>query len=87
MFGTRYHEINEFRTDPDVNDAIVNNSNDFIGLNSRTGSEVGDQPTFAATNLNQVFKEVKMSTCSKRIPVQFMDSSAVHGAEGPIAKP
>ena len=87
VVGTLYHEINEFRTDPDVNDAIVNNSNDFLGWNSRTGREVGDQPIFAATNLNQVFKEVKAATGSKRIPVQFMYSNAVHGAEGPIAKP
>jgi len=34
-----------------------------------------------------VFKEVKASTGSKRLPVQFMYSNAVHGAEGPIAKP
>ena len=87
VVGTLYHEINEFRTDPDVNDAIVHNSNDFLGWNSRTGREVGDQPIFAATHLNQVFKEVKASTGSKRIPVQFMYSNAVHGAEGPIAKP
>ena len=87
VVGTLYHELNEFRTDPDVNDAIVNNSNDFLGWNSRTGREVGDQPIFAATDLNQVFKEVKASTGSKRIPVQFMYSNAVHGAEGPIAKP
>ena len=87
VVGTLYHEINEFRTDPDVNDAIINNSNDFLGWNSRSGREVGDQPIFAATNLNQVFKEVKASTGSKRLPVQFMYSNAVHGAEGPIAKP
>lgn len=87
VVGTLYHELNEFRTDPDVNDAIVNNSNDFLGWTSRSGREVGDQPIFVATNLNQVFKEVKASTGSKRIPVQFMFSNAVHGAEGPIAKP
>lgn len=87
VVGTLYHEINEFRTDPDVNDAIVNNSNDFLGWNSRSGREVSDQPIFAATNLNQVFKEVKTTTGSKRIPVQFMYSNAVHGAEGPINKP
>jgi hypothetical protein len=87
VVGTLYHEINEFRTDADVNDAIQNNSNDFLGWTSRRGQEVGDQPIFAATNLNQVFKEVKASTSSKRIPVQFMFSNAVHGAEGPISSP
>jgi hypothetical protein len=87
VVATLYHEINEFRTDPDVNDAIINNSNDFLGWNARTGREVGDQPIFAATNLNQVFQEVKASTGRKRIPVQFMYSNAVHGPEGPINKP
>ena len=87
VVGTLYHEINEFRTDPDVNDAIEKNDGDFLGWNSRSGREVGDQPIFAANNLNQVFKEVKASTGKKRIPVQFMYSNAVHGAEGPIEKP
>lgn len=87
VVGTLYHEINEFRTDADVNDAIEKNSNDFLGWNSRSGHEVGDQPIFAATNLSQVFKEVKAATSAKRIPVQFMYSNAVHGAEGPISQP
>jgi hypothetical protein len=87
VVGTLYHEINEFRTDADVNDAIQHNSNDFLGWTSRRGQEVGDQPIFAATNLNQVFKEVKAATSSRRIPVQFMYSNAVHGAEGPISSP
>ena len=87
VVGTLYHEINEFRTDADVNDAIEKNSNDFLGWTSRSGREVGDQPIFAATNLSQVFKEVKAATSAKRIPVQFMYSNAVHGAEGPIPQP
>ena len=87
VVGTLYHEINEFRTDPDVNDAIEKNDNDFIGWNSRRGHEIGDQPIFVATNLNQVFKEVRTANGKRRIPVQFMFSNAVHGAEGPIAKP
>lgn len=86
VVGTLYHELNEFRTDPDVNDAIVQNNSDFLGWNSRSGREVGDQPIFAASNLNLVFKEIKVSSGTKRIPVQFMYSNAVHGAEGPIAK-
>lgn len=87
VVGTLYHEINEFRTDADVNDAIEKNSNDFLGWTSRRGHEVGDQPIFVATNLNQVFKEVRASSGTRRIPVQFLFSNAVHGAEGPIAHP
>jgi hypothetical protein len=87
VVGTLYHEINEFRTDADVNDAIAQNSNDFLGWTSRSGREVGDQPIFAASSLDLVFKEVQAATGKKRIPVQFMYSNAVHGAEGPISKP
>ena len=86
IVGTLYHEINEFRTDADVDDAIQNNSNDFLGWNSRNGHEVGDQPIFAAAHLKQVFKEVQTAG-KKRIPIQLMYSNAVHGAEGPIAEP
>lgn len=90
VVGTLYHEINEFRTDADVNDAIVRQDDDFLGWMSRSGSEVGDQPIFAAGdagNLRLVFKEVQDPPRPRRVPVQFMYSNAVHGAEGPIAQP
>ena len=90
VVGTLYHEINEFRTDADVNDAIVHQDDDFLGWMSRSGSEVGDQPIFAAGDagdLRLVFKEVQDPPRSKRVPVQFLYSNAVHGAEGPIAQP
>lgn len=89
VVGTFYHELNEFRTDADVDDAINNNNNDHLGWMSRDGEEIGDQPIFAAGNdLARVFKEVK-ATGSKKIllPVQFLYSNFVHGAEGPLAKP
>ena len=87
VVGTLYHELNEFRTDPDVLDAINNGSNDFLGWTSRTGRECGDQPIFVADPLNLVFKEVSTGNTNKRVPVQFMYSNAVHGAEGPIDEP
>ena len=88
VVGTLYHEINEFRTDADVNDAIEHNSNDFLGWNSRSGSEIGDQPIFAASSdLRLVFQEISAPRSRIKIPVQFLYSNAVHGAEGPIAKP
>src|SRR5258708_5687988 len=87
VVGTLYHEINEFRTDADVNDAIEKDNNDFLGWSSRAGHEVGDQPIFAAADLKQVFKEVKAAVARKRIPVQFMDCNSVHGAEVLIARP
>jgi hypothetical protein len=50
---------------------------------SRSGRECGDQPIFVADPLSEVFKQVG----SKKVPVQFMFSNAVHGAEGPISAP
>ena len=85
VVATLYHELNEFRTDADVNDAIKEHSNDFLGWSSRSGRECGDQPIFAASSLDLVFKEVLAR--KKKVPVQFMYSNAVHGAEGPIATP
>lgn len=86
VVATLYHEDCEFRTDPDVSDAIANRSNDFLGWTSRTGREVGDQPIEAAGDLRQIFQEVA-DTGRTRIPVQFMYSNVVHGAEGPLARP
>jgi hypothetical protein len=85
VVGTLYHELNEFRTDPDVNDAIKTGNNDFLGWTSRRGHECGDQPIFVASSLDIVFREVLSG--GKKTPVQFMFSNAVHGAEGPIAAP
>ena len=83
VVGTLYHELNEFRTDADVNDAIQAGDDDFLGWTSRHGHECGDQPITVADPLTEVFKLVGV----KKTPVQFMFSNAVHGAEGPISNP
>ena len=59
--ATLCHELNEFRTDADVKDAIESADNDFLGWMSRQGRECGDQPIFVATSLSQVFQEVMAS--------------------------
>ena len=87
VVATLYHELNEFRTDADVNDAIQTGSNDFLGWMSRFGQECGDQPIATAAALSQVFKEVTVAGSTRRSPIQFMFSNAVHGAEGPIDQP
>jgi hypothetical protein len=90
VVGTLYHEINEFRTDADVRDAIATGNDDgVLGWMGAQG-EVGDQPIAIAGQLGQlqrVFQEVQSSTGSRRVPVQFLYSNAVHGAEGPIDAP
>ena len=55
VVATLYHEINEFRTDADVNDAIQTGNNDALGWTSRRGQECGDQPIFVASPLSLVF--------------------------------
>jgi hypothetical protein len=87
VVGTLYHEINEFRTDADVRDAIQTGNNDLLGWMSRSGRECGDQPIVAARSLSLIFQEVAVAKSGKRVPVQFLYSNAVHGAEGPIDSP
>jgi hypothetical protein len=87
VVGTLYHELNEYRTDADVKDAIESGENRFLGWMSAQGQEIGDQPIAVAEALSLVFKEVLASTGGKRLPVQLLYSNAVHGAEGPIDQP
>ena len=89
VVGTLYHEMNEFRTDADVGEAIRKNDDSLLGWMGAQG-EIGDQPINAAGeagNLSMVFQEILSSTGGGRVPVQFLYSNAVHGAEGPIDQP
>ncbi|HEX7425382.1 MAG TPA: hypothetical protein VF311_16060 [Terriglobales bacterium] len=92
VVATFYHELNEARTDADVEDAIragnSPNANSFLGWVSDQGEEVGDFPVSeAGGNLTEVFQEVELTDNSGTVPVQFMYSDAAHGPEGPIAQP
>ena len=89
--ATFYHELNEARTDPDVEDAI-NAGNDpaavnFLGWVSAQGEECGDFPVSEAQPLSLVFQEVALTDGSGTVPVQFMYSNAVQGPEGPVDHP
>jgi len=92
VVATFYHELNEVRTDPDVEDAI-NAGNDpaatrFLGWVSQQGEECGDFPIFEAEpNLGLVMQEVALTDGRGSVPVQFQYSNAVHGPEGPIPAP
>ena len=92
VVATFYHELNEARTDADVEDAIragnAPNANSFLGWISDQGEEIGDYPVSeAGGNLTEVFQEVELTDNSGTVPVQFMYSDTVHGPEGPIANP
>ncbi len=85
--ATAYHELQEARTDPDVDDAIQTGQERYLGWTSDRGQEIADFPVEAAQQLSQVFTEVTLTDGSDKVPVQLLYSNAVHGPEGPIAKP
>jgi hypothetical protein len=91
VVATFYHELNEARTDVDVEDAIRAgndpNAAKFLGWASQQGMECGDLPVFEANPLTLVFQEVPLADGSGTVPIQFMYSNAVHAPEGPIAEP
>ncbi len=99
VVATYYHELNEVRTDPDVEDA-TNVDESRLGwysdgpdiLGNHASGEIGDFPIdeaniFAARDLSTVFKEVSLTNGTGTVPIQLQYSNAVHGPEGPIAKP
>jgi hypothetical protein len=91
VVATFYHELNEARTDADVEDAIKAGNDPsavrFLGWTSRQGEECGDFPVFEANPLTLVFQEVPLTNGNGTVPIQFQYSNAVHGPEGPISHP
>jgi hypothetical protein len=91
VVATFYHELNEARTDADVEDAIKAGNDPtatkFLGWTSRQGEECGDFPVSEANPLTQVFQEVLLTNGNGRVPVQFQYSNAVRGPEGSIPSP
>ena len=91
VVATFYHELNEARTDADVEDAIRAGNDPsavkFLGWTSKQGEECGDFPVFEANPLTQVFQEVKLTNSSETVPVQFQYSDHALGPEGPLKMP
>jgi hypothetical protein len=92
VVATLYHELNEARTDADVEDAIRAgndpNAVKFLGWMSKQGEECGDFPVFeVGADLSKVFQEVSLTGGMGIVPVQFQYSNAVHGPEGPVPAP
>jgi hypothetical protein len=90
--ATLYHELQETRTDPDVEDAIREGSapdaDRLLGWYSPRGGEIGDIPMAeAGGDLGSVMKEVPLADGSGTVPIQLMWSNAVGGPEGPITTP
>jgi hypothetical protein len=90
--ATLYHELQETRTDPDVEDAIRAGSSPdaerMLGWYSPRGGEIGDIPMAeSGGRLDLVMKEVPLADGSGTVPIQLMWSNAVGGPEGPITRP
>jgi len=82
--ATLYHELNEARTDPDVEEAIRTGKLAWIGWNSNHGEEIGDFPIRAAgSDLTSVFRKVPVDGPPGVAPIQLMWSNRIHGAEHP----
>lgn len=89
VVATFYHELNEARTDSDIEDAIRAgndpSADNLLGWTSRQGYEVGDEPVFEASgDLSLVFQEVAVGGGISTAPIQLMWSNRVHGPEGPV---
>jgi len=89
--ATLYHELQEARTDPDVEDAIRAGATPagehLLGWYSPRAGEIGDIPLAVATDLPLVLREVPLADGSGSVPIQLMWSNAVGGPEGPINRP
>ena len=87
VVATLYHELNEVRTDPDVEESNRTNDDKLLGWYSpaRDGGEIGDIPmNEAGPNLHSVMVEVGLAS-GKSAPIQLMWSNAVGGPQGPFA--
>jgi hypothetical protein len=85
VVATFYHELNEARTDPDVEDVNATGNGQLLGWYSSTGQgEIGDLPINACGgNLNLVFKEVQRTDGAGQVPIQLMWSNR---SDGPAAQ-
>jgi len=83
VVATFYHELNEARTDPDVEDAARSNDFSKLGWYSLDGrGEIGDLPIneleAQGRDIKTVFKEVPLTDGAGKVPVQLQWSNAVH---------
>lgn len=88
--ATFYHELNEARTDPDVEDAAsaASGGEHYLGWYSLKDGEIGDIPMDeAGANLSAVMTEVPLADGSGNVPIQLMWSNAAGAPQGPVDHP
>lgn len=84
VVATLYHELNEARTDADVEQVNATGNDDLLGWYSQTGGEVGDIPIeLAGNDLQLVFVEETLQN-GQIAPIQLMWSNAAGGPGVPF---
>jgi len=84
VVATLYHELNEARTDADVELVNATGNERLLGWYSQTGGEIGDIPiTAAGDNLHLVFVEKTIGT-GDVVPIQLLWSNAAGGPGEPF---
>jgi hypothetical protein len=79
VVATFYHEINEMRTDADV-ELATSTTSSLLGWYSTDFGEIGDIPiTEAGTDLTEVILEVNLADGGGTVPVQLLYSNMDHG--------
>jgi hypothetical protein len=80
VVATFYHELNEARTDADVEDVNRTGNAGALGWYSQTGQgEIGDLPINEATDIHEVFIEVALADGTGTVPIQLMWSNSDSG--------
>jgi hypothetical protein len=91
VVATFYHELNEARTDADVEDADMTPAGEkklgWYSMNQQ-GGEIGDIPmNLAGADLSKIMVEVELADGSGPVPIQLMWSNHANGPEGPVPSP
>lgn len=81
VVATFYHELNEVRTDPDVEDVNRTGDEAWLGWYSQQGQgEIGDLPiNSCGGDVSLIFKEVPLADGSGVVPIQLMWSNQADG--------
>jgi hypothetical protein len=89
IVATFYHELNEARTDPDVEDANLTTAGEqHLGWYSLQKGEIGDIPMDqAGGDLSTVMVEVPLADGSGDVPIQLLWSDDAGAPQGPVDHP
>ena len=84
VVATAYHELNEVRTDPDVEQYTTANPNLLGWVSNKEGAEVGDYPISGDNAPYQLaYWYEPLVNGQGYVPIQLLYSNAVHGPEDP----